>query len=93
MRIMATTPILTGEITINEFLGCAWIREAQGIEFPQCVFCKHWHNDSTCDAFIDQIPDDILFNRFKHTEPYKGDHGITYAPKDTKRDDELSDEE
>ncbi len=28
-RIMTTTPILTGEITINELLGCAWIREAR----------------------------------------------------------------
>jgi hypothetical protein len=26
---MTTTPILTGEITINEFLGFAWIREAR----------------------------------------------------------------
>jgi hypothetical protein len=29
MRILTTTPILTGEITINEFLGCEWIREAR----------------------------------------------------------------
>jgi hypothetical protein len=28
---MTTTPILTGEITINEFLGCEWIREAREI--------------------------------------------------------------
>lgn len=31
MRILTTTPILTGEITINEFLGCEWIREAREI--------------------------------------------------------------
>jgi hypothetical protein len=42
MRILTTTPILTGEITINEFLGCEWIREAREIS-------RRWKNKNTKD--------------------------------------------
>ena len=56
---------------------------------PQCRSCKHLHDESmTCDAYPDDIPDEILLNKHWHTKPFPGDHGILYEPLDA--DDETA---
>jgi hypothetical protein len=48
---------------------------------PICLQCKHYIKDPhrlICDAFPNQIPDDIVDSIFIHTEPYLGDHGIQF---------------
>lgn len=64
----------------------------------QCLFCKHYRGsgdnyDPKCDAFpvpvkrkgqwsISSIPMDIYRGEFDHTNPYPGDNGIRYEPKE-----------
>ncbi len=51
---------------------------------PQCWNCKHFNGITSrgidvCDAFPkDGIPKDIFENKFMHTKPYEGDHGIQF---------------
>jgi|WetSurMetagenome_2_1015567.scaffolds.fasta_scaffold1670449_2 hypothetical protein len=57
---------------------------------PTCVFCKHLDIDKSldngmedavwvCKAFPEGgIPSPIWEGENKHTEPYKGDHGILF---------------
>jgi hypothetical protein len=58
---------------------------------PICIDCKHFVNkDWSCKAFPEGIPQEILvgipykdnpgYNRFEHTRPYPGDHGILFEP-------------
>jgi len=48
----------------------------------QCWKCKHWKH-GTCPAFPNQtIPEDIDMNRHDHRQPFPGDHGIRWQPKD-----------
>lgn len=35
-----------------------------------------------CKAFIDGIPREILREEIDHTQPYEGDNGMQYEPKD-----------
>jgi len=53
---------------------------------PICEKCKHFDTDLkfglTCRAFPDGIPDDILLGVHDHTEPYPGDKGILFKPKE-----------
>lgn len=48
----------------------------------QCLRCKHFIDDTkfNCMAFPDGIPDEILYNKFDHTKPFKGDNGIQFEP-------------
>lgn len=48
----------------------------------QCIGCKHYTMMSTCEAFPNKIPYEIISGHFIHTEPYPGDHGIMYDPID-----------
>lgn len=52
----------------------------------QCQRCKHFHADhlgNYCDAFPDTpIPREILEMRFDHRQPYEGDHGICWEPRE-----------
>jgi hypothetical protein len=45
---------------------------------------KHPERPAVCDAFSTAlgIPWDILLSKHDHREPYSGDHGILYDPKD-----------
>lgn len=55
-----------------------------------CIFCKHMHADGrSCDAFRDDIPDDLRFSDlgsnkppFDHRKPYPGDNGIRFEIRD-----------
>lgn len=47
---------------------------------PQCYSCVHFHGDSVCNAFPEGIPEDILYSRHDHREPYPGDDGILFEP-------------
>lgn len=57
----------------------------------QCLRCKHFagakwtgkHEASeafVCTAFPAGIPDLILLDKFDHTKPYPGDHGVRFEP-------------
>lgn len=59
---------------------------------PQCFDCRHFDEDWAigtdspyykCRAF-EKIPDKILLNEHDHKEPYPGDNGIRFEPKDKK---------
>ena len=50
---------------------------------PICLWCTRFHGNQgrpfTCDAFPDEIPDDIFFtSRIDHRKPVRGDHGLQF---------------
>lgn len=49
-----------------------------GLTFSQCVRCKHFTGESTCNAFPNGIPTEILANEYDHTIEFPGDHGIQF---------------
>jgi len=48
----------------------------------QCNSCIHYQGPFSCDAFPEEIPDDIFTGLFDHTKPYPGDNGIRWEPID-----------
>ena len=46
----------------------------------QCKTCKHYRGFGKCDAFPDNIPHEIISNKFEHTASYEGDQGISFEP-------------
>jgi superfamily II DNA or RNA helicase len=45
-----------------------------------CFFCKHHQEESgTCAAYLDGIPQEILWMNVDHRVPYLHDHGIRFA--------------
>jgi len=48
-----------------------------------CTRCRHYHGDSTCNAYPEKIPTEILLGYVFHTRSYKGDQGICFEPVDT----------
>ena len=50
----------------------------------QCIDCKHFKNDGrfTCRAFPYGISDPLLLNEDDHREPYAGDDGIRFEPRE-----------
>ncbi len=59
----------------------------------QCIGCKHYTMMSTCEAFPNKIPYEIISGHFIHTEPYPGDHGIMYDPIDPDEEPEEAEEQ
>jgi uncharacterized protein YjbJ (UPF0337 family) len=63
----------------------------------QCLTCQHYRpwfrGRTTCDAYPDDIPVEILWNRIDHCTPYVGDHDIRYEAIEPEADleDELED--
>jgi hypothetical protein len=43
-----------------------------------CLWCTHFKDGFTCDAFPDGIPDEILFQFVDHRKPVVGDNGIRF---------------
>lgn len=68
------------------------------IKEPYCTFCKHFEYDdekgAMCKAFSilkkwhdtqlipTCIPPEIYSGEINHNEPYEGDHGIQFEPKE-----------
>lgn len=60
------------------------------ISYTLCATCVHLHrdnhSDTTCDAFPEGIPAEIIESRFDHHEPHPDDNGIQFAPITNKED-------
>ena len=55
------------------------IGDAQIEMSVQCLACKHLHNDmTTCEAFSDEIPVEILTGNWDHTKPFKDDNDVQF---------------
>jgi len=56
---------------------------------PLCSSCRHWNRADfsgyKCAAFPDGIPEAILISEHDHREPYPGDNGIRYDPRNQPR--------
>jgi hypothetical protein len=61
--------------------------------YSPCMHCKHYFDDEdedserfdeppACEAFPEEIPDEIFFGHNLHREPYLGDHGIIFEQAD-----------
>lgn len=53
---------------------------------PRCFSCKHFIERWYCKAFPKGIPDKFKGLEYFHTEPYKGDNGIQYEPKEKEKE-------
>jgi hypothetical protein len=52
---------------------------------PVCLDCRHLRlkkGNIHCEAFPDEIPAEIWIGGASHDEPFPGDHGIRFEPKD-----------
>ncbi len=50
---------------------------------PMCYGCTHKREGLTCDAFPAGIPLEIVRSVADHREPFHGDNGIRFEPRDT----------
>jgi len=57
-------------------------REPPGAVDTQCSLCRHHAGWGKCKAFPDGIPYEIRVDKVPHKEPYPGDNGIQFEPKD-----------
>jgi hypothetical protein len=49
--------------------------------FPQCVLCRHYRDDLTCDAYPNGIPKGVIKNQRDHRRPLPDDHGVQFEAK------------
>jgi hypothetical protein len=47
-----------------------------------CLKCKNHIGEFKCRAFPDRIPDVFLAGIEDHREPYEGDNGIQFEPRE-----------
>ncbi len=45
-----------------------------------CLSCKHYVGWNRCVAFPEGIPQDITYQKSKHTKSRDGDRGLVYEP-------------
>ncbi len=50
-----------------------------------CDTCKNYIGNSTCKAFPEKIPDEIISGIEDHTTPYPGDNGIQFENKEEEK--------
>ena len=65
---------------------------SRGYFSETCSGCNHFKGLYTCDAFKDNIPDEIWNGKNPHTDPFEGDNGILFEPlkkADTPKEPEL----
>ena len=69
-----------------------WVLDDRSVDYPiyglQCVRCKHLHDEqpedfigSKCTAFA-RIPLEILEGKHDHAQPFPGDGGVVFEPRD-----------
>ena len=46
----------------------------------QCLMCRHYQGLHTCDAYLEDIPQEIFSGMHDHTRPFPGDQGIRFEP-------------
>lgn len=51
------------------------------LKVSQCIHCRRFRNNRKCTAY-DEIPLPILTNEHNHREPYPGDGGKLFVPKE-----------
>jgi len=50
-------------------------------EISKCFLCKHYKGKYKCTAFDSEIPSEIIFNEFDHTQKHPDqDNDITFEP-------------
>ncbi len=53
--------------------------EGDALPPKSCALCAHWKPMSReCEAFPDEIPDEIWSGENPHTKPFPGDNGIQF---------------
>lgn len=56
--------------------------EENPVPVAPCLTCRRRYGRSTtCQAFREGIPTEILLGENDHRNPYPGDNGLTYLPK------------
>ena len=64
----------------EQFANKSFVKQQKHV-LSQCWNCRHY-DDGKCAGFPTRIPEEIVSNRFLHTEEYSGDRGIRYDPID-----------
>lgn len=56
------------------------------VDFPICLNCKHYYGIRTCDAFPEEIPDEIWMQGNEHSKPLPDqENDIVFEPIETEK--------
>jgi len=50
------------------------------VQLASCISCVHRLEQTTCEAFPEGIPEEILMGDNPHISEFPGDNGIQYEP-------------